>query len=315
MSELPLAGGSDVALVAAASAAWVGISVAVGVLGTYLPVRLLARHRVDPHPPHRRRGRISTAGWGCTAGSGRLPEVNGLGPGRRQGKATLGGLAPGSPPCCGTPAGRVRPRGGGGLSRSVVPAVAASLAGGGDGARRHRLQRPVRADPGVTTGPGSSPCPHRAARSGPAPSHRSRCRGELSMRLLDVLLNDARPWHYLGALLFCVAVTLPLELFLGGPGVPPPQAPAGDDRRGRRAVRHPGLVRGRRRPLVVLARSHARGEGRRLPMEELLFFVVVPLCRAAHPWGGDQPPVAAGAGALLPSPVRGAGRSRRRPER
>lgn len=93
MSELPLAGGSDVALVAAASAAWVGISVAVGVLGTYLPVRLLERDTVLTRIRRiEHRGRIYRR-VGVHRWKRRLPEVNGLGPGQRPSKATLGGRA------------------------------------------------------------------------------------------------------------------------------------------------------------------------------------------------------------------------------
>lgn len=134
------------------------------------------------------------------------------------------------------------------------------------------------------------------------------------MRLLDVLLNNARPWHYLGALLFCVAVTLPLELFLGA-----------------RVYRHPkrllATIAAVGVPFVILdwfavgaglwwfSPDHTLGvKVGRLPMEELLFFVVVPLCALLthgvvtnRPWRRVP--------ALLPVRVRGAGRSRRQPER
>lgn len=134
------------------------------------------------------------------------------------------------------------------------------------------------------------------------------------MNVLDVLLENGRPWHYLGALLFCVAVTLPLELFLGA-----------------RVYRHPKrlalTIAVVAVPFLVLdwfavgaglwwfSPDHTLGvKLGRLPVEELLFFVVVPLCAllthgvvTARPWRRMP--------ALLPARVRPAGRRRPTSER
>ncbi len=105
------------------------------------------------------------------------------------------------------------------------------------------------------------------------------------------LLDTAPSWHYAGVLLACVLVTLPLELALG----------ARVYRQPRRLLLTLGLVG---TPFVVLdwvavgqglwwfSERHTLGVNLgRLPLEELAFFAVVPICAllthgavCARPW-------------------------------
>lgn len=93
MNAASPSGGATVTLVVAASAAWVGISVVVGVLAAYLPVRVLDRDTALTRiRAVERRGRIYRR-IGVHRWKARLPEVNGLGPGHRPSKSSLGGRA------------------------------------------------------------------------------------------------------------------------------------------------------------------------------------------------------------------------------
>lgn len=112
------------------------------------------------------------------------------------------------------------------------------------------------------------------------------------MTVLDWLLTNGERWHYLGALAFCVAVTLPLEFLFGA-----------------RVYRHPRrlllTIAAVAIPFVVLdwfavgaglwwfSPRHTVGVELfgRLPLEELAFFVVIPLCAllthgavSSRPW-------------------------------
>lgn len=93
------------------------------------------------------------------------------------------------------------------------------------------------------------------------------------------LLSAAPRWHYLAILIACVVLTLPLELLLGA-------------RVYRQPVRLLATITIASSPFVVIdwlavraglwafSPRHVLGisVGGRLPLEELLFFVVVPLC-------------------------------------
>ncbi len=109
---------------------------------------------------------------------------------------------------------------------------------------------------------------------------------------IDRLLTTAEPWHYLGVLAACVLITLPLELLLGA-----------------RVYRHPlrllATIAAVAVPFTLLdlaaisaglwwfSPRHTIGVELfgRIPVEELAFFVVVPLCALlthgvvrARPW-------------------------------
>ncbi len=87
----------QLAWVAAGSAAWVAISLVVGAAAAYLPVRWLARDSALTRIRGWERGGRRYRRLGVHRWKARLPEVNGLGPGARPSKSSLGGRAGAGP--------------------------------------------------------------------------------------------------------------------------------------------------------------------------------------------------------------------------
>jgi lycopene beta-cyclase len=97
--------------------------------------------------------------------------------------------------------------------------------------------------------------------------------------VITALLDVAPRWHYAGVLLACLAVTLPLEVVLGA-------------RVYRRPARLAATIALASGPFLVwdwfataaghwsFSERHTLGVdiGGRLPVEEVAFFVVIPIC-------------------------------------